>query len=566
MNSVSIQDSLTVSYRKRPPEKIMRLSRMGSSFQTRLSFSRTLTRRISREEWKFETLSFEVDENGFGISVFAVHTSEHTYSLIAFTNGIAPEERTDRVVAETWDATFSLFDGIPSENDIRRLAENTPKQEAGRFSPKELVLARANKSIRLFDHVVSKLSEGIQPDVGLLKSVGYLMRTTAVYGSGKFGCADREKISNRSEFCGAFQVELLAVYLIRWFTIKLVEHVARCKGGKKSVLMNLEISKFLGIGNATGLGMAPFMIKHPILINNWVLAREEALSRVISIKYNAVEKLLLFKNLLIQASLHFNEWNVEDKKQNFKIKKTKDEIKLLINWCAIEKNVSESFLWKRILNLAESKYSLETQELIVSVLLETYGEMIDELADNMENSVDLKLDPSMKLRKLSGLIKETFEWALEINFNDPEKQRRFWYYSEEKLEPRFGDRFNDPGADQEMPLAVGRDVKRLFKKIKNLPGDLSVGRFLLSNSEYRGIIKRVQTVVKYPYAEIRDNLLDSEMRPIDLLRFKLSFFGASKFDPKSDLWTRITLFQGAPLPDQFANDESDEWPFPTSPD
>ena len=368
MNSVSIQHSLTVPYRNRPPEKIMRLSRMGSSFQTRLSFSRTLTRTISREKWKFEPLRFEVNEKGFGISVFAVHTSKHTYSLVAFTNEISPEERTDRVVAETWDATFNLFDGIPSESDINRLAENTPKQEAGRFSPKELVLARANKSVRLFDHVVSKLSEGIQPDVGLLKSVGYLMRTTAVYGSGKFGCADREKISNRPEFHGAFQVELLAVYLIRWFTIKLVEHVANCKSGEKAVLMNPDISKFLGIGNATGLGMAPFMIKHPILINNWVLAREEALSRVISLKSNAAKKLFLFKNLLIQASLHFNEWNVEDKKQNFKIKKTKDEIKLLINWCEIEKNLSGSFIWKRILNLSESKYSLETQELIVSHL------------------------------------------------------------------------------------------------------------------------------------------------------------------------------------------------------
>jgi len=538
---------------------------MGSSFQTRLSFSRTLTRTISREKWKFEPLRFEVNEKGFGISVFSVHTSEHTYSLVAFTNEISPEERTDRVVAETWDATFSLFDGIPSESDINRLAENTPKQEAGRFSPKELVLARANKSVRLFDHVVSKLSEGIQPDVGLLKSVGYLMRTTAVYGSGKFGCADREKISNRSEFRGAFQVELLAVYLIRWFTIKLVEHIANCKGGEKAALMSPEISKFLGIGNATGLGMAPFMIKHPILINNWVLAREEALSRVISLKYNDAEKFFLFKKLLIQASLHFNEWNVEDKKQNSKIKKTKDEIKLLINWCEIEKNFSKSFLWRRILNLSESEYSLETQEFIVSVLLEIHGEMIDELANNMANSVDLKLDPSMGIRELSDLIKESFEWALEIDFDDSEKQRRFWYYSEEKLEPRFGDRFNDPGADQEMPLAVGRDVNRLFKKIENLPGDISVGIFLQSNSEYRGIIRRVQTVVKYPYAEIRDNLLDSEMRPIDLLRFKLSFFGASKFDPKSDLWTRITLFQGAPLPDQFANDESDEWPFPTCP-
>ena len=65
MNSVSIQHSLTVPYRNRPPEKIMRLSRMGSSFQTRLSFSRTLTRTISREKWKFEPLRFEVNEKGF---------------------------------------------------------------------------------------------------------------------------------------------------------------------------------------------------------------------------------------------------------------------------------------------------------------------------------------------------------------------------------------------------------------------------------------------------------------------------------------------------------------------
>ena len=56
------------------------------------------------------------------------------------------------------------------------------------------------------------------------------------------------------------------------------------------------------------------------------------------------------------------------------------------------------------------------------------------------------------------------------------------------------------------------------------------------------------------------------MRPIDLLRFKLAFFGASKFDPKSELWTRITLFQGAPLPDQFVGKDSDEWAFPFCPD
>ena len=31
--------------------------------------------------------------------------------------------------------------------------------------------------------------------------------------------------------------------------------------------------------------------------------------------------------------------------------------------------------------------------------------------------------------------------------------------------------------------------------------------------------------------------------PIDMLRLKLSFFGAVKFDPRSDKWLRICMFQ-----------------------
>lgn len=118
-----------ISSGMRSPEKVMRLSRMGSSFQTRLSFMRSLTRRISREKWKFEEIRFDVDKYGYGVSVFAVHTPEHIYSLVVFTNEIAPEMRSDRVVAEVWDATFNLFDGVPTEEDIKRLSVNTPKQE-----------------------------------------------------------------------------------------------------------------------------------------------------------------------------------------------------------------------------------------------------------------------------------------------------------------------------------------------------------------------------------------------------------------------------------------------------
>jgi hypothetical protein len=71
----------------------------------------------------------------------------------------------------------------------------------------------------------------------------------------------------------------------------------------------------------------------------------------------------------------------------------------------------------------------------------------------------------------------------------------------------------------------------------------------------------VQCLDKHPYSEIRDNLIADTCLPIDMLRCKLSFFGASKFDPKSDRWTRVTLCQGAPLADELS--AADDWWLPT---
>ena len=76
----------------------------------------------------------------------------------------------------------------------------------------------------------------------------------------------------------------------------------------------------------------------------------------------------------------------------------------------------------------------------------------------------------------------------------------------------------------------------------------TVGEFLLAHPEHRHAVRRVQIAAKHPFAEIRDNLIDAEMLPIDLLRCKLSFFGATKFDPRSDRWVRICMYQGAPFP------------------
>ena len=213
----------------RPPETIMRLSRMGSAHQSRLSFMRTLLRRLERENWQFERSVWDINEQGVGRAVYQATGPNRTYSLVAFAHDLPDDLRSDRVIAEAWDSTFTLFDGVPTEDDLQRLEANVPKQEAGRVSGKELTLSRANRSVRLFNSVADTLAKGEQPDKAEIAKVGYLMRTTAVYGSGKFGAADREFIQHREELSGPFQAEMLTVWLIRTFTLDLVEHAAKIK-------------------------------------------------------------------------------------------------------------------------------------------------------------------------------------------------------------------------------------------------------------------------------------------------------------------------------------------------
>ena len=187
----------------RDPNVIMKLSRLGSFHQSKLSFLRSFLSEF--KDWDYKRDIFNLDENGFGIAVYSFKKKKRVYSLICFANQINDNERSDRVIATKWDAAFTLYDGVPNSKDIQRLKNEVPKQEVGRLSYKELTLSRANKSVRVFNHVVESLSNGLQPDLDLLEKVGYLYRTTAVYGSGKFGLADRCRIKNRGEINGPFR-------------------------------------------------------------------------------------------------------------------------------------------------------------------------------------------------------------------------------------------------------------------------------------------------------------------------------------------------------------------------
>ena len=536
---------------RRPPEVVMKLARMGSFHQTRLSFMRTLLRRLKKERWLFERRLWEIDADGFGRAVYTVSGPERSYSLVAFSHDLPDHNRSDRVIATAWDATFTLFDGQPTTADLDRLQQEVPKQEAGRISDSELSLSRANRSVRLWQHVLDKLSTGQQPDRDQVEAVGYLVRTTAVYGSGKFGAADRLTICQRAEVSGPFQAELLSVWLIRAFSIDLVEHIARAIGGDRAVAISPDLRRRLGVGNATGLGMAPFLINHPALINNWMVAREEAIARVRSLGKASDAAVSDFKQHFESARFNLSQWHSEHPIQIKKLEQLNADLNKMSIYIETE-SLGENHPWNRFYLWAEKNLSLEGQEQLVSLLLEPYGELVDELSQCMDADEHLSffIDGSMSLGGLLEIIEAQCDWAIRVDYQQKQNRARFWYTSAEKLEPRVGERFDEPGAEFEQPLSIGLFIKQLYQTLNEWNPGQPMAEFLLAHPEHRHTVRRLQTLATHPYSEIRNNLIAADMLPIDLLRCKLSFFGATKFDPRSDRWVRICMYQDAPYPNE----------------
>ncbi len=542
----------------REPNIIMKLSRLGSFHQSRLSFLRSFLSEF--KDWQYNRDLFDLDQEGYGTAIYSFKKKDRVYSLICYANKINDDERSDRVIATKWDAAFTLHDGVPLKEDIDRLRNEVPKQEVGRLSYKELTLSRANKSVRVFDHVVESLSNGNQPDLELLEKVGYLYRTTAVYGSGKFGLADRFRIKNREEINGPFRLEMMLVYLVRQFTFDQVNHVAKNKNPNSAVRLDPKICRNLGIGNSTGLGMAPFIVNHPTLLNNWILSREIALKKIREIKIVKTQDRDLFKDCVKSSLKNITSWNTESEYQLKKIRLLLKDVKKFISFLENEFNFQKDYPFNEIYLWLEKETCEECIEYVVSIMMEPFKDIVQPLVGQMSSEEEkyFNIPTERNVGDLKKILENKYSDILKINFNIQESNQKFWFISKNKEEPRLANRFEENGADLEQPLAIARDIKKLYERLLPLKDNLKINQFLIDNSDLRHVVRRAFIVEKFPYSEIQDNTIGENLVPIDMLRLKLSFFGALKFDPRSDKWLRICMFQGAPLPNEL-KDYDEQW-------
>ena len=347
----------------------------------------------------------------------------------------------------------------------------------------------------------------------------------------------------------------MLVYLVRQFTFDQVNHVAKQKNPRKAVTLDLEICRNLGIGNSTGLGMAPFIVNHPTLLNNWIYARETALKNIREIKNVKSDDSELFKTCLKKSIKNITSWNTESKYQQKKINSLLNDLNKFIQFIEKEFDYSKEFVFNNIYQWAEDNLGEECVEYLVSLMMEPYDDIVNPLINQMSSEEEkyFNIPTDRTVADLREILETKYQEILKIDFSEKKNNQNFWFISKNKEEPRFANRFEENGSDLEQPLAIARDIKKLYEALSVSKNSSTIDKFLINNNELRHVVRRAFIIEKFPYSEIQDNIIGQSLIPIDMLRLKLSFFGALKFDPRSDKWLRICMFQGAPLPYELKN-------------
>ena len=356
----------------------------------------------------------------------------------------------------------------------------------------------------------------------------------------------------------------MLVYLVREFTFDQVNHIAKQKNPKKAVALDLDICRNLGIGNSTGLGMAPFIVNHPTLLNNWILAREISLKKIREIENIKDNDFKLFKKILKKSLKDISFWNTDSEFQKKKIFGLLKDMEKLLNFINKHFDFKGKYSFNELYLWCEKNLNDECIEYIVSLMMEPYDNIINPLIKKMSSDEEKHFNiPTQKnIENLRNILENNYSEIIKIDFSKKENNQNFWFISKNKEEPRLADRYLDHGSELEQPLAIARDIKILYERISNKKNNLSIGKFLMENNDLRHVVRRAFISENFPYAEIQDNTIGSKLMPIDMLRLKLSFFGAVKFDPRSDKWLRICMFQGAPLLNDLKSLD-DEWIYNT---
>jgi len=548
----------------RPAEELLTAEALGSVKATGLSFARSLVARMVRERWRIRLREIEVDASGVGHAVYDIDADGHAMTFAAFSQNEEVEEKEGRLCDSYFDGIGVLFQGTTPMQRILAEREQTKFLWAGRTDNSVLGWTVTNRSDRFFDAAVAALAVGRQPDAGQLATGGgYILRNAGFYGNGRMGCAVWRGLDKDHPLIHPYHQEMFGLYLWRGFGFDLAEAVARHRNPNAATL-DAGLKRFLGIGNASGLGMVAIITRWPLWLATWVLVRELALAFAVTdpgpVPGDVVAR---FRELLVRARHYYRTVDarpLEHVEPRDKVAANLDQVAAWVD--------ADGTNWANVMDRAAAEFDRETVEQVASLLIDCYparAALIDRLTPiGMNLAFDVM--PEQTVADLAGMVRRRYAWALDMDLAAAEARRYFWYRSEEHNEQRRGERGVDPGEPVESFVDVAGAAQALLADLERASSDTRVGRFLFDHPAHRYMVARVQSTAALPYAEIHTNLIDAEFLPVRIIRFYLTTMGLESAAPKNFRWVRGVLMQGAPLPEELEAGAGADWTFPVQPD
>ena len=556
----------------RPASVVMDPTDMTGARATRHSFSRALVRRAASHGWQIERPQFDIDRLGCGTAVYRVEAEGHVWSFVAFSQRLAPGERTDRVIAKSWDVTAALVEGEVDQARIQRMSTQVPLQEDGRAEAGALIWTRANRSERFFDYVVDRLAHGEQPERDKFGCSPYVMRSTAFYSNGKCGLADFERFSSDHPFAVPYRAHMLAAWLLRELSYDLVEQCAALRSPAAAVRLSGDWRRYLGLGNATGLGMVPYVINHPEVLDAWARLREMPLAQVLTRRVapgdSDVERVVGLLRRAITCLAEQTELVPEPYLANPDLAlQVAPVARLLDEWrdSGEVAGTPISTMW-RTLHDAAAATGPECRGVVASVLTELAADLDDTVEAFLRCDESRPLSPGTRCKDVLATLDASYAWVEQFDFTDPSQTRHFWFSSADNEEPRRARRGEDPGESVEHGIDIARSISELRTDLSGVPGTTSIAEFLLAHPWHRSSVCRVQSVGNLAYGEVRANLLAADFVPLHVQRLQLAVYGMENFNPQSTDWLRVTLLSGAPrIADLRTDTADDDWVFTPRP-
>jgi hypothetical protein len=554
---------MNTSVQPRPPEVLLKPARLAVLQTSRLSATRLLMAKLIRERWRIERLKWELDERARGTALYRIHTPSMPFDFIVHSFEPKKEGRMGRIIGKAWDMMAALVEGPVSEEDVRVTGEEIPKLYAGRATPGTLIWCRSNRSGRAFDHTVEALAAGRQPDIAVLADACYLMRNTGLDGNGTFGTRSFRALEDTHPLRRPLDAQMLCAYLMRVFSVDLVEHLARSRSPGAARLA-APLVRFLGVGNGSALGLNLYVNNHPQLMHRWLDAREQAIvaaKRLQPRNGDPVHTRLL--ELIDKAATFRRQDRMEYERFAPSVLVAAELEKVKAAAQALD--FGHLYPLAALADALEGRVHDEAFETLMGLYTELVPELCDRLAEGLGVDEEYATEPDMAIGRLRDMLRAEYAWAFGMDLDSEASQRYVWYKSATAEEPRRGPRA-EAGNVFNLGLDLPRLVVALDRTIAAQPASQSVGRFLFAHPELRFIVARVQTLSGLAYHSPHMNMMGEELVPSDITRLiNIGIHGLDKTRDYMHRALRGVIYQGAPTPEDIVAGTDPDWFWPAEP-